>query len=153
MSKKLGVNFFLRNQESIFEEKALIVILYHPSIYSGMLAFSHVIVLLQTTSERIRRDNPSNSSLNTCALHIAADHLFFKHVGSGSESATVAEMVYHVAMTDKAFRATDFNQDGGPGDDIGFVITAATVFKDAEAEGTTEIFVVPQIRSITLIGQ
>ena len=56
-------------------------------------------------------------------------------MGSGSESATVAEMVYHVAMTDKAFRATDFNQDGGPGDDIGFVIAAVTVFKDAESEG------------------
>ena len=69
-------------------------------------------------------------------------------MGSGSESATIAEMAYHVAMTDKAFRATDFNQDGGPGDDIGFVITAATVFKDAEAEGTSEIFVVPQILNV-----
>ena len=99
--------------------------------------FFHVllIVLLQATSKRIRRDNLSNSSLNTCTLHIAADHSFFKHVGSGSESATVAEMAYHVAMTDKAFRATDFNQDGGPGDDIGFVIAVVTVFKDAESEG------------------
>ena len=103
--------------------------------------------MLQVTSERMRRDNPSNSSLNTCALHIAADHSFFEHVGSGSASDTVAEMVYHVAMTDKRFRATDFNQDGGPGDDIGFVITAATVFKDAESEGASEIFVVPQILS------
>ena len=57
-------------------------------------------------------------------------------MGVGSESATVAEMVYHVAMTDKAFRATDFNQDGGSGDDIGFVIAAITVFKDAESEGS-----------------
>lgn len=71
-------------------------------------------------------------------------------MGSGSESATVAEMVYHVAMADKAFRATDFNQDGGPGDDIGFVIAAVTVFKDTEAEGS-KIFVTPQISSI--IGQ
>ncbi|XP_020621435.1 disintegrin and metalloproteinase domain-containing protein 10-like [Orbicella faveolata] len=47
-------------------------------------------------------------------------------------------MAYHVAMTDKAFRATDFNQDGGPGDDIGFVIAAVTVFKDAESEGSLE---------------
>ena len=68
-------------------------------------------------------------------------------MGSGSESATVAEMVYHVAMTDKAFRATDFNQDGGPGDDIGFVIAAVTVFKDSESEGSN-IFVAPQILSI-----
>lgn len=52
-----------------------------------------------------------------------------------SESATVAEMVYHVAMADKIFRATDFDQDGGPGDNIGFVIAAVTVFKDATAEG------------------
>ncbi|XP_020621423.1 disintegrin and metalloproteinase domain-containing protein 10-like isoform X2 [Orbicella faveolata] len=95
-------------------------------------------VVAQATSKRIRRDNLSNSSLNTCTLHIAADHSFFKHVGSGSESATVAEMVYHVAMTDKSFRATDFNQDGGPGDDIGFVIAVVTVFKDAESEGSLE---------------
>ena len=56
-------------------------------------------------------------------------------MGSGSESKTVAEMVYHVAMADKAFRVTDFNQDGGPGDDIGFVIAAVTVFNDSKAEG------------------
>ena len=56
-------------------------------------------------------------------------------MGSGSESATVVEMVYHVAMADKAFRATDFNQDGGPGDDVGFVIAAVTVFNDSKAEG------------------
>ena len=69
-------------------------------------------------------------------------------MGSGSESATVAEMVYHVAMTDKAFRATDFNQDGGPGDDIGFVIAAITVFKNAESEGSN-IFDASQILIIT----
>ena len=68
-------------------------------------------------------------------MHISADHLFFKHVGADSESATVAEIVYHVGMADKAFRATDFNQDGGPGDGIGFVIAAVTVFKDETAEG------------------
>lgn len=69
-------------------------------------------------------------------------------MGSGSESATVAEMVYHVAMTDKAFRATDFNQDGGPGDDIGFIIAAITVFKNAESEGSN-IFDTSQILIIT----
>ena len=115
------------------------------SIYSLLLAFIHVIVsLLQAISKRTRRGNPDKSSLNTCTLHIAADHSFFKHVGSDSESATVAEMVYHVAMTDKAFRATDFNQDGGPGDNIGFVIAAITVYKNAESEGTN-IFNASQI--------
>ena len=112
----------------------LILIVYFHNLFRA--TFIYDIILLQVTSKRIRRDNPSNSSLNTCALHIAADHSFFKHVGAGSESATVAEMVYHVAMTDKAFRATDFNQDGGHGDDIGFVITAVTVFKTEESEGS-----------------
>ncbi|KAL9986011.1 hypothetical protein ACROYT_G000064 [Oculina patagonica] len=93
--------------------------------------------MIQASSKRFRRSNSYNVILNnTCAVHIAADYLFFKHVGSGSESATVAEMVYHVAMADKAFRATDFNQDGGPGDDIGFVIAAVTVFNDSKAEGS-----------------
>ncbi|XP_022796537.1 disintegrin and metalloproteinase domain-containing protein 10-like [Stylophora pistillata] len=45
-------------------------------------------------------------------------------------------MVYHVAMADKIFRGTDFNQDGGPGDGVGFVIAAVTVFKEAQAEGS-----------------
>jgi len=118
---------------------------YFPPSTQGCLLFS-VILLLQATSKRIRRGNPSNSVLNTCALHIAADHLFFKHVGSGSESVTVAEMVYHVAMADKGFRATDFSQDGGPGDDIGFVIAAVTVFKDPESEGS-QSFVAQKILS------
>ena len=66
---------------------------------------------------------------------MAADHLFLRNVGGGSERATIAEMVYHVGMADKLFRATDFNQDGGAGDDIGFVIAAVTVFQDGNAEG------------------
>ena len=68
-------------------------------------------------------------------MHIAADHLFFKHVGLSSERATVAEMVYHMGMADRAFRATDFNQDGGSGDGIGFVIAAVTVFHNETSEG------------------
>lgn len=55
-------------------------------------------------------------------------------MGAGSVSTTVAEMVYHIGMADKAFRATDFNQDGGPGDGIGFVIAAVTVFKEGMVE-------------------
>ena len=68
-------------------------------------------------------------------MHIAADHLFFNHVGLSSERATVAEMVYHMGMADRAFRATDFNQDGGSGDGIGFVIAAVTVFHNDTSEG------------------
>ena len=44
-------------------------------------------------------------------------------------------MVYHVIEADKIFRATDFNEDGGPGDNYGFIIAAVTVFKDKAAEG------------------
>ena len=51
-------------------------------------------------------------------------------MGAASVSTTVAEMVYHMGMADNAFRATDFNQDGGSGDGIGFVIAAVTVFKE-----------------------
>ncbi|PFX34886.1 Disintegrin and metalloproteinase domain-containing protein 10 [Stylophora pistillata] len=90
----------------------------------------------QVTNKRVRHSNPSSSDLNSCTVYLAADHLFFKEVGSGSESVTVAEMVYHVAMADKIFRGTDFNQDGGPGDGVGFVIAAVTVFKEAQAEGS-----------------
>ena len=44
-------------------------------------------------------------------------------------------MVYHMGMADRAFRATDFNQDGGSGDGIGFVIAAVTVFHNEISEG------------------
>ena len=44
-------------------------------------------------------------------------------------------MVYHVIEADKIFRATDFNEDGGPGDNYGFIVAAVTVFKDKAAEG------------------
>lgn len=91
--------------------------------------------MLQVTSKRVRHSDPGSSILNTCTVYLAADHIFFKEVGSGSERVTVAEMVYHVAMADKIFRGTDFNQDGGPGDRIGFVVADVTVFKDAQAEG------------------
>ena len=47
----------------------------------------------------------------------------------------MAEMVYHVIEADKIFRATDFNEDGGPGDNYGFIVAAVTVFKDKAAEG------------------
>ncbi|XP_068693194.1 disintegrin and metalloproteinase domain-containing protein 10-like [Montipora capricornis] len=91
---------------------------------------------IQVTSKRIRRRSPQNSSLNTCVVHIAADHSFFKNVGGGSERASIEEMVYSIGMADRAFRATDFNQDGGPGDGIGFFIAAVTVFTDVTAEGS-----------------
>ena len=90
----------------------------------------------QVTSKRIRRRSPQNSSLNTCVVHVAADHSFFKNVGGGSERASIEEMVYSIGMADRAFRATDFNQDGGPGDGIGFLIAAVTVFTDVTAEGS-----------------
>ena len=98
-------------------------------------------------------------------MHIAADHLFFKHVGLSSERATVAEMVYHMGMADRAFRATDFNQDGGSGDGIGFVIAAVTVFHnetsegrlikikaDKDVKGESISMFIPSIRWVYLIG-
>lgn len=87
-------------------------------------------------------------------MHIAADHLFSEDVGAGSVSTTVAEMVYHIGMADKAFRATDFNQDGGPGDGIGFVIAAVTVFKEGMVEKKLCKTVVKRItKSVLQTGQ
>ena len=68
-------------------------------------------------------------------MHVVADHLFYEHVASKSEVQATAEMVYHVLEADKVFRATDFNQDGGPGDNVGVAIAAVTVYKDKESEG------------------
>ena len=68
-------------------------------------------------------------------MHIVADHLFYEHVADRSEVQATAEMVHHVIEADKVFRATDFNQDGGPGDNVGLAIAAVTVYKDKSAEG------------------
>lgn len=91
----------------------------------------------QTSHRRTRavRLSDNSTDINTCTLHIAADHHFYKHVGKGSVDDTIAEMVFHIAGADKIFRSTDFSGDGGPGDNIGFRITAITLFQDAEAEG------------------
>lgn len=131
-----GCFFFHAHQTSLVHTSSAKFWSKWLSTFPSLQKTCRIILLLpQATYKRIRRGSPDDSSLNTCAVHISADHLFFKHVGADSESATVAEMVYHVGMADKAFRATDFNQDGGPGDGIGFVIAAVTVFKDETAEG------------------
>jgi hypothetical protein len=44
-------------------------------------------------------------------------------------------MIFHIAEADKIFRSTDFNGDGGPGDNIGLAIAAITVYQDTVAEG------------------
>ena len=99
----------------------------------------HMMLLLtlqKVTKKRIYHRSPQNSRPDTCSVHIAADHAFFKHVGKGSESTAIEEMVYNMGVADKTFTATDFNQDGGEGDGIGFFIAAVTVYTDITAEGT-----------------
>ena len=101
---------------------------------------THMMLLLtlqKVTKKRIYQRSPQNSSPDTCSVHIAADHAFFKHVGKGSESTAIEEMVYNMGVADKTFTATDFNQDGGEGDGIGFFIAAVTVYTDITAEGTS----------------
>lgn len=100
---------------------------------------THMMLLLtlqKVTKKRIYHRSPQNSRPDTCSVHIAADHAFFKHVGKGSESTAIEEMVYNMGVADKTFTATDFNQDGGEGDGIGFFIAAVTVYTDITAEGT-----------------
>ncbi|XP_067056132.1 disintegrin and metalloproteinase domain-containing protein 10-like [Acropora muricata] len=92
--------------------------------------------LQKVTKKRIYHRSPQNSGPDTCSVHIAADHAFFKHVGKGSESTTIEEMVYNMGVADKTFTATDFNQDWGEGDGIGFFIAAVTVYTDITAEGS-----------------
>ena len=91
---------------------------------------------------RNKRDSlgSKGSSRNTCLVHVAADHLFYKHVADDSEAQAIAEMVHYVLEADKVFRSTDFNQDGGPGDNVGLAIGAVTVYKDEEAEGLFFVF-------------
>lgn len=76
-------------------------------------------------------------------------------MGKGSESTAIEEMVYNMGVADKTFRATDFNQDGGEGDGIGFFIAAVTVYTDVTAEGTSlfKFSIIKLLLSIGSLGQ
>ena len=73
-------------------------------------------------------------------------------MGKGSESTTIEEMVYNMGVADKTFTATDFNQDGGEGDGIGFFIAAVTVYTDITAEGTALFLFFNLINLLLSIG-
>ncbi|XP_012940095.1 disintegrin and metalloproteinase domain-containing protein 10 isoform X2 [Aplysia californica] len=64
----------------------------------------------------------------TCSLHVVADHLFFKYIGSGNVLETVNMMFSLVNDADALFRSTDFDGDG-QGDNIGFMVEKVTVYK------------------------
>ena len=69
----------------------------------------------------------AHNKRRSCSVHIVADHLYFKYVGSLNFGSTVEAMTYTVAIADTIFRSTDFDGDGY-GDNIGFVIENITIF-------------------------
>lgn len=83
--------------------------------------------------EKHRRRKRFSSSYNSCPVLVAADSMFFKHVGKRSVSTTLAKMAYHISEADKIFRKTMFFK--GQRESIGLVIASLIVYEDQESEG------------------
>jgi hypothetical protein len=83
-----------------------------------------------TKRRRLKRVSPN---YNSCPVLIAADSMFYKHVGKSSVSTTLAKMAYHVAEADKIFRGTIFFE--GQDESIGVVIASLVVYEDQQSEG------------------
>ncbi|XP_063695288.1 disintegrin and metalloproteinase domain-containing protein 10-like [Bolinopsis microptera] len=64
----------------------------------------------------------------TCAVLLAADHLFFEHIGKGSRATTTKELLLHLYEANKIYRSTDFDFDGRS-DNIGFAVGNVTIFQ------------------------
>ena len=92
---------------------------------------------LQTTAKPVVEQNnkfrtkralsPDN---RFCPILIAADELFFQHVGGGSNSTTMNEMTSLVTAVNTIFSVTDFDNDGRI-DNIGFLIKRIEILRSS----------------------
>ena len=80
-----------------------------------------------------RRSKRHSLHYNSCPLLLAADSLFYQHIGKNSVSATLAKMAYYVSEADEIFRSTIFFE--GQNKSIGFVIASLVVYQDHESDG------------------
>ncbi|XP_041351461.1 disintegrin and metalloproteinase domain-containing protein 10-like [Gigantopelta aegis] len=80
------------------------------------------------------RHRRSPKQRRSCGVHLVADHLYFKHVGSLSLGSTVEAMASSLATADAIFRSTDFDGDGF-GDNVGFVVENITIYNNPYAPG------------------
>ncbi|XP_041354185.1 disintegrin and metalloproteinase domain-containing protein 10-like [Gigantopelta aegis] len=90
--------------------------------------------LKKNTQIQNRRHRRSLGKSTSCNIHLIADHLYFKHVGSMNYGSTVEAMTTSVFEADTIFRSTDFDGDGY-GDNIGFVVGNITIYSDPHEPG------------------
>lgn len=118
------------------ESKNTVIIYREKDIIKNITQCSHTYRVLRTpASDHVAKRRRSKRSLhyNSCPVLIAADSLFYKHVGKNNVYATVAKMAYYVSEANKIFRNTTFFE--GQHKSIGFVIASLVVYKDPESEG------------------
>ncbi|XP_035671582.1 disintegrin and metalloproteinase domain-containing protein 10-like isoform X1 [Branchiostoma floridae] len=72
--------------------------------------------------------------MTTCTVHVVADHRFYRVIAGSDAVKAIAEMVLHMEEADRIFRQTDFDEDGN-GDNVGFSITAISLYTDEESMG------------------
>ncbi|CAH1251914.1 ADAM10 [Branchiostoma lanceolatum] len=72
--------------------------------------------------------------MTTCTVHVVADHRFYRVIAGSDAVKAIAEMVLHLEEADRIFRHTDFDDDGN-GDNVGFSITAISLYTDEESLG------------------
>lgn len=83
-----------------------------------------------------RRNDNKKAKYTSCPIYVAADSMFYNHIGGKSVSKTVAKMAYHVTQADKIFRRTVFD---GQSTSVGIVIASLTVYEDSQSYCTTYI--------------
>ena len=86
---------------------------------------------LDFIKKALKRSKRTITEPRSCKIHIVADHLFFRNVGSMSYGSTVEAMMSGVAVADTIFRSTDFDGDGF-GDNIGFVVGNITIYSSQD---------------------
>ena len=129
-------NTFYVEPSPMNESKNTVIIYREKDIIENRTQCSNIYRVLRTpASDHVtkRRRSKRSPHYHSCPLLIAADSLFYKHVGKNSIHTTVAKMAYYVSEADKIFRSTIFF--GGEHKSIGFVIASLAVYKDPESEG------------------
>ncbi|XP_064595788.1 disintegrin and metalloproteinase domain-containing protein 10-like [Liolophura sinensis] len=68
-----------------------------------------------------------------CELYLQADHLFYQHFSSNTETV-IEQLTQHVQAVNAIYKNIDFDQDGKP-DEIGFIIKKIKIHTDPDVEG------------------
>ena len=136
-SRNVGKFYIEPTRQRIKARKDFIIIYREKDINDSRTSCSHKYrVLRGPRTDHVtqhKRSKRFSEYYNSCPVLVAADRLFYKHVGGSNVSATLTKMAYHVSEADKMFRGTKFFD--GQDETVGVVIGSLVVYEDYESEG------------------